>query len=261
MSEERKRRTETPAPAPVATKAEEDAATIDLVDLMYRLLAGWKLIAILAVALALVVGVYTIGFVTPLYEATATIYVLSPSDSAIDMSDLQIGTALTSDYLKVFQMWEVHEGVISNLGLPYDYEQMRDMLSVKNDADTRMLDITITSPSPTEAASIANEYAEVVSDYIAQTMSTDRPNMVSSALVPANPVSPNKTRNILLGFIIGALIGVGIITVRMLLDDKYKTAEDIRKYTGLVTLAVIPQEDESAERDRKAAAKSGRRSA
>ena len=251
MSEERKRRTETPAPAPVATKAEEDAATIDLVDLMYRLLAGWKLIAILAVALALVVGVYTIGFVTPLYEATATIYVLSPSDSAIDMSDLQIGTALTSDYLKVFQMWEVHEGVISNLGLPYSYSQIRNMLSVKNDADTRMLDITITSSSPTEAAAIANEYAEVVSDYIAQTMSTDRPNMVSSALVPANPVSPNKTRNIMLGFILGALIGAGIVTVRMLLDDKYKTAEDIRKYAGLYTLAVIPLEDADGGKDRR----------
>ena len=56
MSEERKRRTETPAPAPVATKAEEDAATIDLVDLMYRLLAGWKLIAILAVTVDFLIG-------------------------------------------------------------------------------------------------------------------------------------------------------------------------------------------------------------
>ena len=261
MSERRKKPEADAATGLPSGTPEEYETTIDLVELMYRLLASWKMIVAAAVALAVAFGFYTLCFVTPMYEATATIYVLSPSDSAIDMSDLQIGTALTSDYLKVFQMWEVHEGVISNLGLPYDYEQMRDMLSVKNDADTRMLDITITSPSPTEAASIANEYAEVVSDYIAQTMSTDRPNMVSSALVPANPVSPNKTRNILLGFIIGALIGVGIITVRMLLDDKYKTAEDIRKYTGLVTLAVIPQEDESAERDRKAAAKSGRRSA
>ena len=40
-----------------------------------------------------------------------------------------------------------------------------------------------------------------------------------------------------------------------------RPAEDIRKYTGLVTLAVIPQEDESAERDRKAAQRGGRRSA
>ena len=74
------------------------------------------------------------------------------------------------------------------------------MLTVTNDADTRMLDITITSPSAEEAAMIANEYADVASRYIEETMSTDRPNIMSTALVPVNPVSPNKTLNVLLGF-------------------------------------------------------------
>ena len=70
---------------------------------------------------------------------------------------------------------EVHEAVISNLNLPYSYSQMKNMLSVVNASDTRMLDITVTSPSPTEAAAIANEYAEVASQYIADTMATDKP--------------------------------------------------------------------------------------
>ena len=140
-------------------------------------------------------------------------------------------------------MWEVHEEVISNLNLPYTYAQMRGMLSVVNDADTRMLDITITSPSPAEAASIANEYAKVASQYIADTMATDKPNIMSVALVPSNPVSPNKTKNVMLGAILGFLLGAGGITLRMITNDTYKTAEDIRKYTGLVTLAVVPVEE------------------
>lgn len=224
----------------------EDVATIDLVELMYRLLAGWKMVICFAVAFAIAFGVYTTYFVTPLYQATSTIYVLSRRDSAINMSDLQIGTALTSDYIKVFQMWEVHEAVISNLNLPYSYSQMKNMLSVVNASDTRMLDITVTSPSPTEAAAIANEYAEVASQYIADTMATDKPNIMSTALVPSNPVSPNKTRNIMLGFLLGGILAAGIITVRMLINDTYKTSEDIRRYTGLVTLAVIPVEDQDS---------------
>ena len=112
-------------------------------------------------AIALLLALVTLLLMAPKYEATSTIYVLSRSDSAINMSDLQIGTALTSDYIKVFDMWEVHEGVISNLNLPYNYEEMRGMLTVTNDADTRMLDITITSPSAEEAAMIANEYEPV----------------------------------------------------------------------------------------------------
>ena len=255
MAEQKKRRPDAPEftePArPAKRTGAQTAETIDLLDLMYRLLGSWKLILCLALVFALVSGVYTVFFVTPLYEATSTIYVLSRSDSAINMADLQIGSALTSDYIKVFKMWEVHAEVISNLGLPYTYRQMREQLSVVNDSDTRMLDITFTSSSAEEAAMVANEYAKVASEYIADTMSTEKPNIMSVALVPTNPVSPNKTKNIMLGFLLGAVLAAGIVTVQMLMDDKYKTAEDIRKYTGLVTLAVIPLNEEEVRRKNK----------
>ena len=222
----------------------ENAATIDLVELMYRLLGSWKLILCLALVFAVAFGAYTVFCITPTYQATSTIYVLSRKDSAINMSDLQIGTALTSDYIKVFKMWEVHEEVISNLNLPYSYAQMRKMLSVVNDSGTRMLDITVT-------AAIANEYAKVASQYIADTMATDKPNIMSTALVPTNPVGPNKTKNIMLGFLLGFVLGAGIVTIRTFTDDTYKTADDIRKYTGLATLAVVPIENEANGRKNK----------
>lgn len=257
MSDRQKRRTQTPRVSSAAQPVDSD--TIDLIGLMYRLLGSWKLIVCMALVFTIAAGVYTLYFVTPMYQATSTIYVLSRRDSAINMSDLQIGTALTSDYIKVFKMWEVHEEVISNLDLPYSYTQMRDMLSIVNESGTRMLDISITSPSAEEAAAIANEYAKVASQYIADTMSTDKPNIMSVALVPSNPVSPNKTRNVLLGFLLGGVLAAGIVTLRFIMDDKYKTAEDIRMYTGLTTLAVVPVEETDAGRSKKGAKSGGRK--
>ena len=148
-------------------------------------------------------------------------------------------------------MWEVHEEVISNLNLPYSYKQMQQMLTVANDTGTRMLDITVTSPSPQEAMKIANEYAKVASQYIAETRSTDKPNIMSVALMPTNPVSPNKTRNVMLGALLGFALGAGFVTFRLITDDTYKTAEDIRKYTGFATLAVVPIEEGEAARSSK----------
>lgn len=248
MADQQRMQAQTIQP-PLAAQPED--TEIDLVELMYRLLGSWKLIGCLALAGALIAGIYTLCFMTPLYESTSTIYVLSRRDSAINMSDLQIGTALTNDYIKVFEMWEVHEEVISDLNLPYTYDEIQDMLTVVNDSNTRMLDITVTSPSAEEAAQIANQYAKVASQYIADTMAMDKPSIMSAALVPTNPVSPNKTLNIMLGFIVGALLAMGIVTVRMIMDDKYKTAEDIRRYTGLVTLAIVPVEESASESRKK----------
>ena len=251
MSEQLKRQT----PSAVGVKSQEasDVITIDLVDLFYRLIGSWKLIICIALVFALVAGVYTIYFVTPQYRAKSIIYVLSP-DSILNVTSLQLGSALTSDYIKVFDMWEVHDEVLKNLGLNYSYTKIRKMLSVTNSTGTRMLDISVTSPSPKEAADIANEYAKVASNYIQETMSTDKPNIMSVALEPTNPISPNRARNIILGFIIGMLFAAAIVTFRFLMDDKLRTAEDIRQYTGLATLAVVPVEDEemaSSENKRK----------
>lgn len=74
------------------------------------------------------------------------------------MADLQLGTALTSDYQEVFKTWEVHEMVIEELGLPYSYKEMQSMLTVSNPEDTRVLYITVTYPDAKMAAEIANSY-------------------------------------------------------------------------------------------------------
>ena len=221
---------------------ESDEETIDLLELLYALLGKWREIAAATVACALIAAIGVLFFVTPKYQASSTIYVISRKDSAINISDLQIGTALTDDYIQVFHMWEVQEKVISNLDLPYTYNQLDGMLSVTNASNTRMLEITVTSESAQEAADIANEYATVVRDYIAKKMATDKPSIMSTALVPTVPVSPNKTKSILLGALLGFVVSAGVVVVITLLDDTYKTADDIKKYTGLVTMAVIPLE-------------------
>ena len=207
----------------LAVQPEQGEDTIDLLELFMGLLAHWTLIAATAVVGAVLMALYTFFLVTPMYKATATIYVVSRNDSVLNFSDLQVGSELTSDYIKVFEMWEVHEKVISNLDLDYTYTDMASMLSVTNTSDTRMLDITVTNPDPEEAAAIANEYADVGAKYISEKMKTDEPTLMSSARVPENPFSPNKAKNIL--------------------DDTYKSADDIRKYTGMVVLASIPLAD------------------
>lgn len=220
----------------LAAQPEQGEDTIDLLELFMGLLAHWTLIAATAVVGAVLMALYTFFLVTPMYKATATIYVVSRNDSVLNFSDLQVGSELTSDYIKVFEMWEVHEKVISNLGLNYTYTDMASMLSVTNTSDTRMLDITVTNPDPEEAAAIANEYADVGAKYISEKMKTDEPTLMSSARVPENPFSPNKAKNILLGFVVGFVLACAVVVLRTMLDDTYKSA-------GMVVLASIPLAD------------------
>ena len=216
---------------------------IDIAELFFRLLSSWKLILCLALVGAIAMGVYATYFITPTYSATAVIYVLNRSDSVINMSDLQLGTALTNDYIRVFSLWEVNAQVIEKLNLPYSYSTAKGMVSVSNPSSTRMLDITVTNSDPQRAADMANAYAEVAAEYIANNMGAEKPSIMSTALTPTNPTNSGKTKRIAVGFVLGAVLACGIVFLSMMLDDKYKTADDISKYTGLPTLATIPDDD------------------
>lgn len=221
---------------------------IDLLELFYRLLENAKKIAAAAAVGLLIALVYSFLLATPMYEATCRIYVTNASDSAINLSDLQIGNYLAADYQEVFKSWEVHEQVLKNLGLDYTYEELESMMEITNPSDTRILNVTVTSSDPKEAQDMANEYANVARAYISRTMDTNEPSILSSALLPDKPVSPRKMLNAVLGVVLGALIMIAVITVQFLMDDKIKTSDDVRKYADMPTLAVVPSN--TAERAR-----------
>lgn len=248
MSEEKK----TDRNAHFSTSVPDNAETeIDLRELLFRLFEHIKLIILVSILGAAIVAGYTYFFVTPMYEATSKLYVMNSSDSALNLADLQIGTYLASDYIEVFNTWEVHEMVIKNLNLPYTYSQMQNMLTIENPTDTRILYITVKSSSASESALIANEYASVAIKYIADTMSTDEPNIMSDALTPTNPSSPDLAKNTLLGFFAGLALSAFWITIRFVTDDKIKTIDDVQKYTGLSVLAIIPVMDMDKKKDSK----------
>lgn len=225
---------------PNAFASDEGYTEIDLIELIYWLLERWKWIALSALLCCGLSAFITTYMITPMYESTAKLYVMNSGDSAINLSDLQIGAYLTNDYQEVFKTWEVHEEVLSNLGLDYSYEELEDMLTISNPSDTRILYISVKSPSPSEAWMLANEYAAVAKKYIHDTMDSREPNILSEALMPIEPVSPSKALNLALGFLGGAVLACAIFVVQFVCDDKIKTADDIRKYCGMETLAVVP---------------------
>ena len=225
-----------------ATKIAEvnNVTEIDLLDLFHYLVKKLHIIIIVVLIATVLAGIYGYVLATPMYESTAQIYVVNSQDSVVNLSDLQIGSYLTNDYQHVFDTWEVNQQVIENLSLPYSVGQLKNMTTVTNLNNTRILYVTVHSTIAKEAADIANELARVASQYISDVMLTDQPTMLSTALEPKTPYSPQKMRVLIIGALLGGVAIVGILTLVYMFDDKVKTGADVQKYAGMVPLAVIP---------------------
>ncbi len=221
---------------------ENDEIEIDLGELFFVLLGHWKRIVLAAVLAAAVVFAYCSLLVTPQYESTAKLYVLSKSTSLTSLADVQLGTSLTQDYMEVVNSRPVLEEVIEKLALEDTYEELRDRLEVENPSDTRILAITVRDPDPERAKEIVDEVADASADFIADKMDQDSPNVFENGYVNKEKVSPARMRDSAIGGLVGALLAVALVVVLHLMNDTVMATDDIEKYLGMNTLASIPLE-------------------
>lgn len=219
----------------------EGTDEIDLLDLAYVLLDKIHYIVFFILLGAVVFNAYAFFCIQPTYQSTAKMYVVSASnDSVVDLTDLNIGTSLTSDYEQLILSYPVLDQVIADLDLDMDTDALRAMVSLENPEDTRILNIITTSTDPQQAMDIANKLMEVSIEYLPQTMSTNPPNIAQKAQLADSKSAPSYSRYTMMGALIGIVLCCGYFVIRYLMDDTIRTSEDMEKYFGIVPLTVIP---------------------
>ena len=218
---------------------QQEPKTIDLIGLFFAILEKFWLVAICAVIGAAAMGLRTGKSVTT-YTATSKLFIVNPGSGTLNIANIQLGTVLAMDYQEVFKTWEVHEMVIEELGLPFSYAQMQGMLSVTNPEDTRILYISVTYHDAKMAADIANAYAKAAKSFIINTMRGEEPSDFSIALEPSIGRTITQSGRTMMGFMLGTVLAVGVLTLLYVLDNRPRSPEMIQAASGLSTLAVFP---------------------
>lgn len=221
-------------------KMHDDEVEIDLRELFYAL----KKRAFLILAVGLLCGclsfVFTKFFITPLYTSTSSMLVLTKETTLSSLADLQIGSQLTKDYTVLTTSREVLKQVIENLGLDMDYRALREEITIENPSDTRILNISVTDPDPQQAKEIVDELAKVAAAYIGDKMEVIPPKIIEKGELPTIKTSPSMSKNTLLGLLAGLVLSAGVVVVITVMNDSIKTEDDVERYLGLSTLAVVP---------------------
>lgn len=240
----------------VVENAGGDDTEIDLVELFYVFLNRiWLLVICMAIGGAAAFA-WTACFIKPVYKTSAEIYVVSASNnSVVNLADLQLGSAVKTDYMELMISRPVLEKVIESLNVNKTVNEIRNMVSITNKADTRILQIAATSTDPQLATDVANELATQSILLLPEIMENEPPNLVSTALFPTAPAGPSIVKNTLLGAILGLVLCGAVLVVIFLSDRSFKDADAMQKYFGMMPLAVVPsvQLDNKAKRTHRTA--------
>lgn len=224
--------------------ANDDEVEIDLGELFYFYRSHLVSIILVFILGALAAGAIAFYLVTPKYTATSKLYMVSSSTkSVVDISDFNIGTSLSQDYVEVLKTRPVYESVIDKLHLDYNYRQLSKMIKTSVVGDTRIVQIDVTDTNPKEARDIANAVADAAVEQVPRTMETSEPHIIEPAIVPDEQSSPHLLIDIVAGGLAGLVIMLVMLTVSFISDDTFQSGEDVEKMFGVMPLTVIPESD------------------
>jgi len=223
---------------------DDDEIEIDLKELFFELLSNWGMIMLSTILVAVIAFCISKFIMVPQYNSTAQLYVFTKSTSITNLADLQTSTNLTNDYKVVITGRPVLERVMDNLGIENEsYNSIKERIQINNPTNSRIIEITVTDPSPEQAKKIADEIADVSATFISQKMDQDPPSVIQYGYVSNNAVSPNTIMNTVLGAAIGAIVAMVIIIISYLLNDTVMTAEDIERKLDMHVLGTLPLEE------------------
>ncbi|HEL9633284.1 TPA: capsular biosynthesis protein CpsC [Streptococcus suis] len=213
------------------------------IDVLFLLRTIWRkkiLIVLTAFLGAMLAFAYSSFLVTPQYDSTTRIYVVSQNVEAgagLTNQDLQAGSYLVKDYKEIILSQDVLTKVQTELGLT---ESIKEKITVSIPVDTRIVSISVRDADPNEAARIANGLRVVAAQKIIEVTKVSDVTTLEEAVPAEEPSTPRTKRNIVLGLLAGGFLAVALVLVVEVLDDRVKRPQDIEDVLGMPLLGVVP---------------------
>ncbi|GAA0909280.1 Wzz/FepE/Etk N-terminal domain-containing protein [Pseudonocardia zijingensis] len=207
---------------------------------------------LLAGLLVGLIGAVALYLVTPVeYSARTTVFVSARAGLA-DASSAYEGNLLSAQrmtsYVEVVRSHRMATEVVAALGLPDRPTDLARRVSATTAPESVLLTISVTDPSPTRAADIANAVANRFVIFVTDLEQPADPavapplgaRVFEPAAPPLNPATPPPWVYVGSGLAVGLLIGVLAAAARRTLDRRARSAGVVAEALSAPVLASVP---------------------
>lgn len=203
---------------------------------------GWVIIVCMVIGAGIGFGVSNY-LIDPTYSSKVSMYVnnnTNRTDAALNINDINASQKLVATYIEILKSEKVLNKVIEQMESSYTTQQLRKMISASSLNNTEILEVTVTTRDPEEAAAIANSLAEIAPKEIIRVVQAGDVQLIDEAVPNEEPVAPSVLKYTLMMAVLGAALAVLAILVLHMLDISIKSVEDLQKRYDLPVLGSIP---------------------
>ena len=205
----------------------------------------WKIIALTTVLATVVSGIFSFFIISPTYEASTKIFIgkEGAESEGYNSSDVSMYQNLIKTYSELIKTKDLVNKAIDNSQYDLSVNNVLNGITVNTLTGTQILQISYQSKSPSIAKNILESITNEFITKAEELVPNGNVKILESVELPKNPVAPNKTMNIAIAFILGMMVGFGIVFLLEYLDNTYKNKEQLEKELDIPVLGVIPMSD------------------
>ena len=205
----------------------------------------WKIIALTTVLATVVSGIFSFFIISPTYEASTKIFIgkEGAESEGYNSSDVSMYQNLIKTYSELIKTKDLVNKAIDNSEYDLSVNNVLNGITVNTLTGTQILQISYQSKSPSVAKNILESITNEFITKAEELVPNGNVKILESVELPKNPVAPNKTMNIAIAFILGMMVGFGIVFLLEYLDNTYKNKEQLEKDLDIPVLGVIPMSD------------------
>lgn len=215
----------------------------DIVDVLTK---RWKMILSITLAATLISAVVSFFLIAPKYEAGTKLFIgkenTQTQDQSYNNNDVQMYQKLLKTYAEVIMTKDLVGQAVDSSDLDLNAEDVLKRLTVTPRADTQILEISYINVDPVIAQEVVESITENFINYSTELIPNGNVKIIESVRVPEKPVSPNKKMNIVIAFLLGLMVSVGLSFLIEFMDNTFKTKEHIENILDLPAIGVIPNE-------------------
>ena len=221
---------------------------MSLSDFLKILRRRWITVCVTAMATILGAIAYTL-LQTPLYEASTRLFVSAVGGESVteNYSGNRLSQERVISYTQLIMGKTLAQRTIDRLNLDMSTDELKAKVTAKSKPNTVLIDVSVEDESPVRARDIANALSD---EFVVMARELETPSpgakpdarvvVEQRASVPTEPVVPQKARNIALGIVLGASLGMGLAVLRDQFDNTIESRETLEELTGVGAVGYIP---------------------
>ncbi|MDY3207545.1 YveK family protein [Clostridium baratii] len=205
-------------------------------------------------AFTLISGIISFFVIKPKYEANVKLFIgkEESKNTEYNSSEVQMYQKLITTYAEVVKTDDLIEKTLNENEIDKGIGAIKGGLKVTPRADTQILEISYTDTDKELAFNFLNGITSNFMKDSKRLIPNGNIQIIETVRMPENPVSPNKKLNILIAFVLGLMVSVGLSLLLEFMDNTFKSKADLEHELDLPVLSTIPEFDSLDLDDRRA---------